>query len=216
MELRVTGPLAFLMAKIDALRGRDKPKDAYDIVWLIECWPGGPAAAAASFAQRPTYPRPEVTAGLNSIRDAFAATDRDRCPQLRPLRGNRHSRRAATRAPSRRRNCRIHRRTPRLQLIRSDPLDGSRPTVDDSLQDGHHGAGVAGAITATALPGLSWESILELGAQGTDVSPASIHQAAVNAAGGAHSGFGPTNTRPGRYRRSRRLRRWRPYRFRSR
>ncbi|MGH9918075.1 MAG: hypothetical protein ACRD6W_04280, partial [Nitrososphaerales archaeon] len=39
MELRVTGPLAFLMAKIDALRGRDKPKDAYDIVWLVESWP---------------------------------------------------------------------------------------------------------------------------------------------------------------------------------
>jgi hypothetical protein len=75
MELRVTGPLAFLMAKIDALRGRDKPKDAYDIVWLIESWPGGPAAAATSFAQRPTYHRPEVTAALNLIRDAFATTD---------------------------------------------------------------------------------------------------------------------------------------------
>ncbi len=31
-ELRVTGPLAFLAAKADALRKRDKPKDAYDIV----------------------------------------------------------------------------------------------------------------------------------------------------------------------------------------
>jgi hypothetical protein len=64
------------MAKIDALRGRDKPKDAYDIVWLVESWPGGPAAAAASFAQRPAYHRPEVTASLDSIRDAFAAADR--------------------------------------------------------------------------------------------------------------------------------------------
>jgi hypothetical protein len=76
MELRVTGPLAFLMAKIDALRGRDKPKDAYDIVWLIESWPGGPAVAAASFAQRPAYRRPEVAVALDLIRDAFAATDR--------------------------------------------------------------------------------------------------------------------------------------------
>lgn len=76
MELRVTGPLAFLMAKLDALRGRDKPKDAYDIVWLIESWPGGPAAAAASFAERPAFHRPEVGGALRAIGDAFAATDR--------------------------------------------------------------------------------------------------------------------------------------------
>jgi hypothetical protein len=36
MALRVTGLLAFLSAKIDALPGRDKPMDAYDLVWLIE------------------------------------------------------------------------------------------------------------------------------------------------------------------------------------
>lgn len=76
MELRVTGPLAFLMAKIDALLGRDKPKDAYDMVWLIESWPGGPAAAAAAFAKRPAYHRPEVAAALESISGTFAATDR--------------------------------------------------------------------------------------------------------------------------------------------
>ena len=76
MDLRVTGPLAFLTAKIDALRGRDKPKDAYDIVWLIESWPGGPATAAHSFAQRPTFERAEVVSALEAIRDAFGATDR--------------------------------------------------------------------------------------------------------------------------------------------
>ena len=44
VELKVTGPLGFLVAKSQALIGptsRDKPKDAYDIVWLIESWPGG-------------------------------------------------------------------------------------------------------------------------------------------------------------------------------
>ena len=76
MDLRVTGPLAFLTAKIDALRGRDKPKDAYDIVWLIESWPGAPAAAAQSFARRPTFQRPEVATALAAIREAFAGTDR--------------------------------------------------------------------------------------------------------------------------------------------
>lgn len=51
----VTGPIAFLVAKTDALIHRDKPKDAYDIVWLIENWPDGPSAAAAAFAQRAAF-----------------------------------------------------------------------------------------------------------------------------------------------------------------
>lgn len=72
MELRVTGPLAFLMAKNNALHGRDKPKDAYDIVWLIESWPGGPAAAAQTFAQRPAFHRPEVTQALQAVSASFA------------------------------------------------------------------------------------------------------------------------------------------------
>jgi len=75
LELRVTGPLAFLTAKNDALHGRDKPKDAYDIVWLIESWPGGPAAAAASFAQRPAYHRPEVAAALQAFSASFATRE---------------------------------------------------------------------------------------------------------------------------------------------
>lgn len=58
MNLRVTGPVAFLVAKSQALVGpsaRDKPKDAYDIVWLIESWPGGPSAAAAAFVERRSW-----------------------------------------------------------------------------------------------------------------------------------------------------------------
>jgi hypothetical protein len=75
-ELRVTGPLAFLAAKADALRRRDKPKDAYDIVWLIESWPGGPTAAAAAFAARRIYQDAEVASALNAIAGDFSSTDR--------------------------------------------------------------------------------------------------------------------------------------------
>ncbi len=42
VRLRVTGPLAFLVANVEALNERDKPKDAYDIVWLIEVGQGDP------------------------------------------------------------------------------------------------------------------------------------------------------------------------------
>lgn len=55
IDLRVTGPLAFLIAKDDALRNRDKYKDAYDIIWLIENWPGGPEGAASDFSKRKSY-----------------------------------------------------------------------------------------------------------------------------------------------------------------
>lgn len=75
VQMRVAGPLAFLVAKSQALVGptaRDKPKDAYDIVWLIESWPGGPAAAAAAFAARPAYSDPGVAAATAALREAFA------------------------------------------------------------------------------------------------------------------------------------------------
>ena len=75
MQLRITGPLAFLVAKVDALRGRDKPKDAYDIVWLIESWPGGPASAAAAFATRSAYRKPEVTVALDALANAFSTPE---------------------------------------------------------------------------------------------------------------------------------------------
>jgi hypothetical protein len=39
--VKVVGPAAYLASKADALRRRDKNKDAYDIVWLLESWPGG-------------------------------------------------------------------------------------------------------------------------------------------------------------------------------
>lgn len=74
--IRVTGPVAFLVAKIDALRDRDKPKDSYDIVWLIESWPGGPAAAARAFGLRPAYHDPQVSAAMARLRDMFAEPSR--------------------------------------------------------------------------------------------------------------------------------------------
>lgn len=75
--LRVTGPVAFLVAKSHALVGpaaRDKPKDAYDIIWLIESWPGGPDAAAAEFATRPAFFDDSVTFAISALGEAFADT----------------------------------------------------------------------------------------------------------------------------------------------
>jgi Nucleotidyl transferase AbiEii toxin, Type IV TA system len=72
--LKVTGPVAFLVAKSHALHLRDKAKDAYDIVWLLENWPGGPGAAAAAFSQRPVIGRDDVQEELRNLRKAFVSS----------------------------------------------------------------------------------------------------------------------------------------------
>jgi len=69
---RVTGIVGFLVAKTGALLGRDKPKDAYDIVWLLEAWPGGPEGAASSVQESPAFNRADVTTSLARLADAFA------------------------------------------------------------------------------------------------------------------------------------------------
>jgi hypothetical protein len=48
------------------------PKDAHDIVWLVESWPGGPAAAA--FAERPAYRNQAVGDGFRMIAESFLDT----------------------------------------------------------------------------------------------------------------------------------------------
>jgi hypothetical protein len=76
MDLRVTGISSFLAAKADALQGRDKPKDAYDIVWLLEAWPGGPAGAAQAVRISPVFGRVEFNRAMDKLRDQFGDLDR--------------------------------------------------------------------------------------------------------------------------------------------
>ncbi|MGE0869300.1 MAG: hypothetical protein AB7P03_12095 [Kofleriaceae bacterium] len=72
-ELRVAGPTAYLAAKADALRRRNKNKDAYDLIGLAECWPGGPTALAAEIKASNIFS--ELTATLDILREEFATID---------------------------------------------------------------------------------------------------------------------------------------------
>lgn len=72
---RVTGVLAFLVTKVSALISRDKPKDAYDIVWLIENWEGGPEGAAAAIRASASSSRDDTAAALTRSWEAFSAPD---------------------------------------------------------------------------------------------------------------------------------------------
>jgi hypothetical protein len=76
IEFRVTGITAFLAAKADALRGRDKNKDAYDIVWLLDAWPGGPAGAGQAVRESAFLQRAEVVQTLAILADQFGDIDR--------------------------------------------------------------------------------------------------------------------------------------------
>jgi hypothetical protein len=76
ITFRVCGLLGFLAAKVGALKERNKPKDAYDIVWIIENWPGGPDGAAQAILASPAYTRPDVPAVLASLFEEFSAHDR--------------------------------------------------------------------------------------------------------------------------------------------
>ncbi len=75
MDFNVTGIAAFLAAKADALRQRDKPKDAYDNVWLLEAWPGGPSGAAAAVRDSTVFGRPELHRALATLEDQFRDID---------------------------------------------------------------------------------------------------------------------------------------------
>jgi hypothetical protein len=70
---RVAGPTAYLAAKADALRRRSKNKDAYDLVWLSECWPGGQVALAATIKASSIFA--EFGPTLDVLRNEFATID---------------------------------------------------------------------------------------------------------------------------------------------
>jgi len=71
-NFRVTGLVGFLVAKTAALVNRDKPKDAYDIVWLLESWKGGPAGAATTVRESGLLGRQDVSESMRSLRAEFA------------------------------------------------------------------------------------------------------------------------------------------------
>lgn len=74
-SFRVTGLVGFLVAKTAALVGRDKPKDAYDIVWLLENWHGGPEGAAATIRESGLMGRRDVIESMRRLETEFAGPD---------------------------------------------------------------------------------------------------------------------------------------------
>lgn len=75
-SIKVVGPGAYLAAKADALRRRTKNKDAYDVVWLAESWPGGQQVLAGDIQRvRPLMSDPEFQEAVEILRQEFATLD---------------------------------------------------------------------------------------------------------------------------------------------
>ncbi|KFA91684.1 hypothetical protein Q664_20310 [Archangium violaceum Cb vi76] len=73
--LNVAGPAAYLAAKADALQRRNKNKDAYDIVWLVESWPGGQATLAPDIRASVVFNDPLFQAALVTLKREFEDID---------------------------------------------------------------------------------------------------------------------------------------------
>jgi hypothetical protein len=73
--VKVAGPAAYLAAKADALRRRTKNKDAYDVVWLAESWPGGQVELAKEILAAKIFNDTQFLAALRVLAEEFASID---------------------------------------------------------------------------------------------------------------------------------------------
>jgi Nucleotidyl transferase AbiEii toxin, Type IV TA system len=71
VDLRVASVEGFIVMKAFALRGRLKEKDAYDIVFCLQHWPGGAAAIADRL--RPFSGRADVREAMRILAVHFAS-----------------------------------------------------------------------------------------------------------------------------------------------
>ena len=72
-HIRVAGPVPFLVTKAAALALRDKPKDAYDVWFLLRHHPAGLDGLAAAVSAHATHGL--VREALGRLADAFASVD---------------------------------------------------------------------------------------------------------------------------------------------
>ncbi len=73
VRLRVAALPDFLIMKAYALVGRDKPKDAYDICYCLDHYPGGLEALAAAWRQRSA--ENDIKRATKILREKFGTVD---------------------------------------------------------------------------------------------------------------------------------------------
>ena len=73
VRFRVASLADFLVMKAHALAGRDKPKDAYDICYCLDYFPGGLEALAAAWGERGD--EPAVRRAIEILQDKFESPE---------------------------------------------------------------------------------------------------------------------------------------------
>ena len=77
VTVRVAGMLTYTVLKILAFQDRHENKDAYDLVFTIANYPGGPAAAGRASAGSPVAGHPQVTEAIALLAARFADASQD-------------------------------------------------------------------------------------------------------------------------------------------
>lgn len=75
--VRVANVLPYTVLKIFAFQDRHAPKDAYDLVFTLLNYNGGPLAAGGVAAASPVASRPVVREALDLLEQRFLDTDKD-------------------------------------------------------------------------------------------------------------------------------------------
>lgn len=75
VSVKVANVLPFLVLKSFALSERDKDKDAYDIVWLLNAYREGPSSAAEAAKKSPVAGKSEVDQAMTELASLFKTSD---------------------------------------------------------------------------------------------------------------------------------------------
>lgn len=77
VDVRVANVLPYTVFKVHAFQDRHENKDAYDLVFTLLFYPGGPAAAGAAAATSPLADDGQVVSGLALLEERCVSTDSD-------------------------------------------------------------------------------------------------------------------------------------------
>jgi predicted nucleotidyltransferase len=77
VTVRVANLLPLVVLKIAAFQDRHANKDAYDLIFTLRNWPGGPDAAGRAAAESPVAAEKITSGALALLGERFADTDQD-------------------------------------------------------------------------------------------------------------------------------------------
>lgn len=71
VAVRVANLLPLLVLKAYAIDERDKAKDSYDVVWILNAYKQGPRSAVEDIAKSPVLAHPDVPIAINHLKNHF-------------------------------------------------------------------------------------------------------------------------------------------------